>query len=442
MFLLNKDDGLSLNVLGKIIQTFIQDDLPKMKRYHDYYKGKMAIAYKTASDTGRPCNKICVNFCRTAVNVFNGYITGNDITYTNDEDEDEFDAVYDVLNYNDVHQVDTLYLRNALIYGRAAELSYIDSDGITRFAQLDPREVIDVYDDTLEHNLLYAIRFYRAGFADEIQDKYYVEVYDDKSCRKYSSAPGFASFNLISEEPHYFGQVPMTFFYLDEEGDSIFDQIMSLNDAYNDMLSGGVDAFDDFSDAYLVLKGAIANAEDLEAMKAHRTLMLDTDASAEFLTKNITDTQLQTTLTDIERLIHVIGSFPDFNAQDFSAQSGVALKYKLIGFTNIAKSIEAYMKKALQRRIELIAAILNLKGEETVWRDVKIEFHYNIPEDTASVAQVINLLRGLVSNETLLSQLEFVENPAEEAEKARNEAAANMNIYAYGNTELLDEEKA
>jgi len=112
----------------------------------------------------------------------------------------------------------------------------------------------------------------------------------------------------------------------------------------------------------------------------------------------------------------------------------------LIGFTNISRNIEAYMRKALQKRIELICSILNIKGEDTAWRDMNIEFNESLPEDVADTAQIINMLRGLVSDETLIGQLEFVNNPKEEAEKARQEAKAKMpSLYgdSFENSELL-----
>jgi SPP1 family phage portal protein len=101
---------------------------------------------------------------------------------------------------------------------------------------------------------------------------------------------GFSSFTLIDETPHYFGQVPMTFFSLNNDCDSIFDQIMSLNDAYNDLISGEVDSWDAFADAYLILKGVTADDDDLNAMKKNRVLMVDNDAEVSYLTKNVSDT--------------------------------------------------------------------------------------------------------------------------------------------------------
>jgi SPP1 family phage portal protein len=74
-------------------------------------------------------------------------MTGIDISYQSDKN---FEPVQDVLNYNDVHSMDSQMLRNALIFGRACEINWVDEDGEARFKELDPRECIDVYDDTLD----------------------------------------------------------------------------------------------------------------------------------------------------------------------------------------------------------------------------------------------------------------------------------------------------
>lgn len=248
---------------------------------------------------------------------------------------------------------------------------------------------------------------------------------------------GFSSFALISEEPHYYGQVPLTFFDLNCEQDSIFDRVMTLQDAYNKLLSGEVDDFESFADAYLVLKGAFADEDQLKQMKENRVLMMDPDADANYLTKSISDTQIENMLQNLNDQIHTIALSPDFNDEKFMAQSGIAMKYKLIGFENQASAIESQMKKALQRRIELITAITNLMGSEEIWRDVQITFTRNLPENIVETAQVINSLRGLVSDETLLSQLSFIKDPEEELKKVQAEKAAAIDLYSFapGNQE-------
>ena len=51
---------------------------------------------------------------------------------------------------------------------------------------------------------------------------------------------------------------------------------------------------------------------------------------------------------------------PDFSDESFGTQSGIAMKMKLLGMENKAQAIENTMRKALQKRFELITSILSL----------------------------------------------------------------------------------
>lgn len=212
---------------------------------------------------------------------------------------------------------------------------------------------------------------------------------------------------------------------------------MSLQDAYNNLLSAEIDDFDAFADAYLILKGVVADSDDLATMKQNRVLLMDADDSAEYLTKNISDTQIQNMLQNINDQIHKMSNSPDFNDEKLMAQSGIAMKYKLIGFENVSSAIVANMTKALQKRIELICEVLNLTDGLSMWRDIEITFTRNLPENTLETAQMVNQLRGLVSDETLLSQIPFITNPAEEVEKVKEQKQTSVDLYSFptGNEE-------
>ena len=182
MFLIDKDKELNANLLGKIIQTFQTRDLPKLIKLYDYYNGKQDIMKKIPTDTGKPCNKVMTNYCHSIVQTYNGYLTGIDIAYNS---ENNFDEVQDVLNYNDVHSADAELLKHALIAGVAYEIGYIDEEGKHRFKVLDSRNVIPVYDNTLNQELKYVIRFYKDSLVDK--DEYTVEVYDKSRIKTYKS---------------------------------------------------------------------------------------------------------------------------------------------------------------------------------------------------------------------------------------------------------------
>ena len=90
------------------------------------------------------------------------------------------------------------------------------------------------------------------------------------------------------------------------------------------------------------------------------------------------------------------------------------------------------MKKALQRRIEIICGIASLKLGEEVFRDINIEFKRNVPEDASVIVNLVNALKGTVSDETLLAQLPFVSDVNAELERVQAQKQANMALYDFG----------
>lgn len=431
MYLIDKNAELTPLILGKILNRFQTVELPKLIKSYKYYKGEQAITLKQPTDTGKPANKIITNFCHTITDTYEGYLTGVPIQYSNDN----FDEILNILKYNDVKNEDGEFLRQGLIFGRSFEICYIDEDKKQRFRTLDPRECIPVYDNTLNNNLLYVIRFWRSDMFDKSNEEYIVEVYGAQSTKRYKSNVGFSSFTLIEEVPNFYGQCPITVFSLNTEEESIFHNIMSLQDAYNTLLSSEIDDWESFCDAYMILKGAAIDEEEMENMKKHRLLIMDTDAEAQYLTKDVNDVQIRNMLQLVNDNIHKIACCPDFSQESFGTSSGIALRYRLLGFENNAAAIESNFKMALQRRIELLCSIIQLTGGEALWRDVKITFYRNLPINLEETSTIVNNLRGLVSDETLLSQIPFISDVEEEMKKLAKQKEAAVSLYNFGNGE-------
>lgn len=176
-------------------------------------------------------------------------------------------------------------------------------------------------------------------------------------------------------------------------------------------------------------------------MKQNRVLIMDADCEASYLTKSVSDTQIENMLKNINDTIHKIANSPDFNDDKFMSASGISMRYKLTGFENVSSSIVANMTKALQKRIELLCDIINIKGGEAMWRDIQIVFTRNLPVNTLELAQMVNQLRGLVSDATLLTQLPFVRDVQRELEQLQEEKEANMALYSFptNNEEVTNE---
>lgn len=439
MFYLNKDTELTTALLNKMINRFRLNVEPRLNKYKNYYNGIQAILNKTYSDPSKPCSRTVVNYCKNIVDSYCGYLASPG--YISYSSQDDIEDVMGILRYNDYQAEDSDFLLNALIYGTSAELMYIDNAGQTRFKLINPSSCFGVFDDSLSGDLMYFVRMYEVSEWDDT-DLYYVDVYSDYDIRHYTMTGKQGFLTLVSEEPHYFSQCPANIFMLPDEK-SIFDCVMGLQDAANELLSDEIDDYSAFCDAYLTLTGVDADADDIAGMKQNRVLLLPEGAVADWLTKNASDTQVENILKRVQDSIYRIAACPDFSSENFTGgvTSGVAIRYKLTGMETRAAKIEAEMKKALQRRIEIICGIASLKLGEEVFRDINIDFKRNIPEDTTATVDMVTKLQGIVSNATLLSQLDFIPDVNAELEAVQEQKAANMSLYNFNTTSTTDEDE-
>ena len=415
-----------------MINRFNLNVQPKLKKYKNYYDGIQAILNKRYSDETKPCSKTVINYCKNIVDSYCGYIaTPGFISYSS---QDDIKDIMNILRYNDYQSEDSDFLLDALIYGTAAELMYNDNEGQTRFRLINPTQCFGIYDDSLTGDLIYFVRMYKASDWDN-SDLYYVDVYTDYSIKHYTMSGMSGFLTYVSEEPHYFSQCPANIFTLPDEK-SIFDCIISQQDSVNELLSSEIDDYNAFCDAYLCITGADADADDIEIMKENRVIVLPEGAEASWLTKNANDAQVENMLKRIHDSIYRISQCVDYSSETFigGVSSGIALQYRLTGMENRAGIIEGRMKKALQRRVEIICGIASLKIGEEIFRDINIEFKRNIPEDITTGVDLVTKLKGLVSDKTLLSQLNFVDDVNAELELLEEQKAANMSLYSFGTT--------
>ena len=439
MFYLNNSEELTAELLQKMFNSFSLNNEPRLNKYKNYYDGAQKILQKSYADESKPCNKTVTNFAKNIVDSYCGYLaTPGYISYKSNEDIEE---VMDILRYNDYQAEDADFLLDALVYGIAAELMYIDASGHTRFRLINPTQCFGVYDDSLTGDLIYFVRWYKASEWDNT-DRYYVDVYSNYDIKHYlmNGKNGYLLYK--GEEPHYFSQCPANIFYLPDEK-SIFDCVIGLQDAANELVSAEIDDYSAFCDAYLMLQGVDADAEDIAAMKANRVLVLPENASAQWLTKNANDAQVENILKRIHDSIYRVAQCPDFSSESFvgGVSSGIAIQYRLTGMETRAGKIEALMKKALQRRVEIISGIASLKLGEAVFRDIDIDFKRNIPEDITATLNIFNALKGSVSDATLLAQLPFISDVNAELEAVQEQKAANMELYGFGAPGADEEEE-
>ena len=412
-----------------------------MLKLENYYNAKNEILSRTMRDTTKPNNKIANSYASYITDTLVGYFVGKPISYSGN-DTNVLNELQMIFEYNDEADENAELAKNASIYGVAYELLYMN-ENVVRFKSLDPKECIPIFDDTLDNNLLAFIRYY--DNYDVVQDKTItiIEVITDKETVRYSTTSTLGNLTFIESYPHYFGMVPIAIYKNNEEESGDFEQVISLIDAYDKLESDSLNDFEYFVDAYLALYGFTAEPEDIAQMKENRVLLMDEGTSAEWLIKDTSDNNIENIKNRIDADIHKFAKCPNLADKEFASNaSGVAIKFKLLGTENKVAIKERKFKRGLQQRLELLANIKGVLANSFDWRSIDIIFTRNIPTNDTDIANMVNTLSGIVSEETLLAQIPFVEDVVSEIERLDKEKEKNKELNPFFQSDLNYETNA
>lgn len=363
-----------------------------------------------------------------------GYFVGEPITYTSADEaqQAEFSAIY---NYNDEAFENSDLAKDASIFGVGYELLYLDDNKDIRFKRISPIGCIPIYENNVEEELLYFIRYYDEENIVSGDVDTFVEVYSRTYYQLYKYS--VVSLSLLEENIHSWGLVPISIYRNNTETMGDFENVISLIDAMDKLESDNLNEIEYFSDAYLCITGCLGtDSEDIQQMKENRVILLPENTSASWLVKGINDTYIENQKTRIDADIHKFSYCPAMTDRDFAVNaSGVAMKYKLMGLEAATAKKENAFKLGLQRRIELICNILAVFGKEYDYRALLIHFKRNVPQNMNEVADLLNKVGHLLSEETQINLLPLNLNPTEELEKRKQEADAGYIDFGDGNEE-------
>jgi SPP1 family phage portal protein len=172
----------------------------------------------------------------------------------------------------------------------------------------------------------------------------------------------------------------------------------------------------------MVFKGATIDADTVSKAKQTGAFSLPLEGDAAFLTKNIGDAVIEHHLDRIENNIRMFAKSPNFNDENFGTESGEAKKYKLLSLENKCITTERKFTRALRKQFEIIFSAWNLQGWNFKLENLFFKFTRNLPLDLTYHADVTQKLAGLVSDETRVSLLPFVDDVDYELEKMKEDA--------------------
>lgn len=420
-------DAINGELIMALVQRYKTKETPRLKRLHDYYIGKPDIKNRKMNDPAKPNNKIASPYSAYIVDTVQGYFMGKPIAYSS-EDKDLMENVQDIHDKNHESAHNSKMAKELSITGVGYELLYVNEEKEVKLALLNPEEVFMIFDTSIEKNPIAAVRFYPVQnyLNNEIQVK--VEVYTDKLIKYATIAGTTFKWHEDQEIDHYFKKVPIIQYLNNDESTGDFEKVIDLVNAYDMAVSNTANNLDYFSDAYLVLSGMQGTEEeDIANMTENRVMILGDGGKAEWLIKGAQNDEVETYKDRLKGDIHTLSSIPNLGDESFgSATSGESLKYKLFGLENLVSIKERNFTHSLENRLELITNILNHKGNNFDSSYISLSYTRNIPSNISTTVDMVSKLSGLISKETLLAQLPFIEDPAYEIAKMEAESEGSL----------------
>lgn len=435
--------------------------------------------------------KVKANYCKYIVDIIKGYYLSEPVKYDNNDKRDsdagsklsvvttieakldkkggnlvrhnpsetlkkdiDISPIVDAYHTQNISDIDDKNGKNMGIFGEACELIYASTDDhpIPKSAAYKPYAVVLVQDNTVEHKDLFAMLIDKRERINN--EKYYaVTIYTEFLQQDYESdnlSKTDLQYNMIGNPiQHYFGAVPVISYENNEELQGDFEQVISLIDARNDLLSDRLTDKKAFVDAVLAVYGAVLDESAKKVMKEEKILDgLPDEAKLEYLQKTFDEASLKVLDDTLVSEIHKQTLTPDMTDENFSGNtSGVALRLKLLALNILVKSKMRAVETGLKKRWLLYNNYLSRKNgfSPVSIDDVDIVFTISMPIDEQQTVDMVVKLKDsdLVDDQTLLSLLWFVKDPAEALENIKKQREENQKSYldSFGRQDLNNEDE-
>ena len=420
----------------KVVKWIIEkhkEEKARISNLREYYNNNnSSIMNREYKDPRKPMNRLAHPFASYITNMAVGYFLGKPVGY-NSDNTDLLEKLNNIFKYNDEADNNTTLAKHSSIAGYSVELLYRDEDVIPRFVALPGDEVAIVYDNTLEENILCAVRYFEEEIPGKDKTKTTINVYTKELIQTYELIEDEIKYLSDKDDDNYFGDVPVSVYLNNDEMYGDFEKVKSLIDAYDQAQSDTANDFEYFTEALLVISGVLVGDEDSDFRDNRVINFADSEGKAEYLIKNINDSALENYKNRLVEDIHKFAQIPNLTDEKFAGNvSGESMKYKLMGLENITGIKEAKFKKGLMRRIELLCSFLNVSTNDlSLYTDIQPVFTRNRPQNETELANMVKGLYGILSDETLISRLPFVENAREEIEKRNSEKESTLDSYNF-----------
>lgn len=385
----------------EMLRTVLAEHLRRgaeMRALRDAYNARNAILSRTRR-SGMPNNRIAHPYARYITTMATGYMIGRPVAYSAAGENPTLRQIQDIFRRGSEAAENVQLARDQSIYGKGVEYVHVDASGDPHTTAVSPENAFVVYTDSYDAEPLFGVYFTPQTRADGSSDGWHVWVMTDRLIARYRTGSLDAVGAPRETEEHFFGGVPLIEYWNDETEKGDFEWVLSQIDAYDKLQSDRVNDKEQFVDKLLVLTGAVLDVDDRgrtpqEQLRQDRTLQLpDAQSSAAYLTAEMHESDVEVLRGALIEDIHKLSMVPDLSDKNFASNvSGVAMRFKLLGFEQIIRIKERWFSEALRQRLKLYVHYLDLRGAEPLdVADITITFTHALPVDLQENAQRVQM---------------------------------------------------
>ena len=321
-----------------------------------------------------------------------------------------------------------------------------DSESKFQYAVVPSEQIIPLYSSDLKKKLIAALRIYES--IDDNGAAYTVyEYWTDKECFAYRVATSltvdeglkeyqmFTNYivdsqttELSNQYTHDFGEVPFIPFFNNNIGTGDLKRVKKFIDVYDKVFSGFVNDLEDIQEIIFVLTnyGGTDLKSFLQNLKQRKVVDMQSDGADE-------KTGLDTIKIDIpvearekvlnicEKQIYKQGQGVDPNPESFGNSSGVALEY-LYSLLELKVGLaETEFRLGFGKLVRLLCKSSGIQINTIIQTWTRNKIH-----NDAETADMASKSKGIISDETIVKNHPWVDNPEDEIKRLKEQNAENL----------------
>ena len=413
------------------------------KDFRTYY-----IRSETHTDLNAANNKIAHPFFKLLIDQKTAYVVGNPITFgSKTENDNMIDDLNKILD-EDFELILPSWITRASKHGYELLHVYVNENGELDYVVIDAQNCIIVYDSQYEKELIYVIRFYtvtEVNASGTEQTLYKVEWWDKKQVTFFSQNTENGNFYLdpeyeINPRGHFkkgqylngeliegtlqwlsWGKVPFCILENNDDKTNDLKSIKKIIDNYDIMVSQFANKLEDLADAIWQLVGYPGTdlAEFRQNLKTFKAISLQEGGNATPITMQIPHEAHNAHLDKLEDNIYIFGQSVDPRKDKFgNSPSGVALRYMYILLDLKANVLIRKLKKALRDLMFFVTEYLKItEGKQYDPNDATFTCNKSILINEFETVQMLQLSKGMISDETVLENHPRVEDVSQEKKR-------------------------